>query len=165
MYPLPPSVTTELEDVYTWGKMHTIISDATFEKTDFLRDLTRLELARLMVAYEKNIAGNTIAQDSACDITAYSDYADIPTDMRQVVRDACSLGIMGWQNDKQHLLPAFRPNKIVTRAQLSAVLARYIYGDTFIGDMSTEWYVPYLTALHNDGIMNRIDQPDMVERR
>jgi lysophospholipase L1-like esterase len=165
MYPLPPSSTTELEDVYIWGKMHAIISDATFEKTDFLRDLTRIELARLMVAYEKNIAGNTIVQDSTCDISTYSDYADISADMRQIVRDACSLGIMGWQNDKQQLLPAFRPNKIVTRAQLSAVLARYLYGDSLMGDMSKEWYTPYMTALHNDGIMNLIDQPDMIERR
>ena len=160
-----PAFVSESQEIFEWWIENWLIDDTTFDKITFSSDLTREDLAKIMILYEKNLMNRIIKLDPRCDISLYSDYMDIGSEYRSFVAEACSLGIIWRQNDKLHILSSFKPKKTVTRAQLWAVLGRYLYGDDLVGDMSDNRYEWYLQALYDDKIMKQIKNPSMIEKK
>lgn len=150
----------EVVDAYEFGKKHGLTTKDLKEARlyDFLN---RGELAKMMSAYIKNVDGKEPVDNPVCDITTYGDYDSFDDELKMYIKMACDFGIMGWKNDKSGLIENFRPSAPVTRAELAAVLSRYLYGDEHAGpDMNA-----HLKALQEDGIMNNIDSPLSEELR
>ena len=128
--------------------------------------LNRQELAKIMVNYVKNVNGGKVAAEGlTCDLTQYSDYSLLNEEMRGYVKQACEMGIMGRQNDRGGMIPAFRPFDPVTRAEFGAVLSRVMYGEANNTPDVAGWYKGHLTALNNAGILTKIDMPYAQEIR
>jgi hypothetical protein len=62
-------------------------------------------------------------------------------------------------------MAVFNPRAFVTRAELSAVLSRFIYGNKYDIDSSNQWYKPHMDALYRGGYMKKLDAPMKIEQR
>lgn len=150
----------EVVDAYEFGKKHGLTTK-DLKEARLYDSLNRGELAKMMSAYIKNVDGKEPVDNPVCDITTYGDYDTFDDELKMYIKMACDFGIMGWKNDKSGLIENFRPSAPVTRAELAAVLSRYLYGDEHAGpDMNA-----HLAALQEDGIMNDISSPLSEELR
>lgn len=87
-------------------------------------------------------------------------------EQKYFVQQACSLGVMGRKNNKKETLGVFRPHDFITRAEFGTVLSRYLYGDTYNGNMQeNERYAGHLQALQKAKYMKFIHTPFARELR
>jgi hypothetical protein len=62
-------------------------------------------------------------------------------------------------------MDVFNPRALVTRAELSAVLSRFMYGRKYDIDSSNNWFKPHMDALNRAGYMRKLDDPMKIEQR
>lgn len=63
------------------------------------------------------------------------------------------------------MITRFRPNDLITRAEFSAVLSRYLYGNAYEGATGPLRYEKHLNALHDAGYIKNIATPQANELR
>ena len=100
-------------DAIIWAYENAIISGYTATTFGPNYKLTRGQFVTIMHRY----AGTPVASG---DLGVFSDAADIASGYRNAVRWAVANGVISGYNDG-----TFRPNTVITRAQLAAILARF----------------------------------------
>lgn len=130
--------------------------------------ILRKEVAKMMSMFTIQIIGiypNT--HKSWCD--QYPDVKNLSEEMQFYTKTACQLDLMGQKPDGTTPDDIFNPNDSVDRAQFGTILSRLIYGDVYNIYEGEETiykrYEKHLQALNNDGIMHKIDDPSMLEKR
>lgn len=160
--PVPTSSSDpEVVDAYEFGFANGLTT-LSIEKARLYEGLTRYELAKMISAFIKNVAGKEAVENPVCDITTFGDYASFDDEMKTYIKMACDYGVMGWKNDKSGLIANFNPFDVVTREQFAAVLSRYLFGDA---NNDANDLMKHLKALKAEGIMNLIDKPLTTEVR
>jgi hypothetical protein len=77
--------------------------------------VTRAEVADMIVKHYKDVLKQTIVRKDSCDPKNYSDYKSMNTATRENIYDVCSLGLMGWSNDRKIQIKNFRPSDYMTK--------------------------------------------------
>ncbi len=126
--------------------------------------LTREELARIMVQYVKNADARGLTKRVSCNLRSYRDFRTISRWYASSVVEACQYWLM-WIKTNQTQMELFNPRWFVTRAELSAVLSRFIYGNKYDIDDTNEWYRPHVNALAQGWIIKKLDNPMKIELR
>ncbi len=100
-------------DAIVWAYQNAIVTG--YDKTTFGPNdgLTRGQFVAIMYRY-------TGSPKTSGDLGVFSDSADIPNEFRNAVRWAVANDIVTGYADG-----TFRPNEVITRAQLAAILARF----------------------------------------
>ncbi|HOG15413.1 MAG TPA: hypothetical protein PK674_02390, partial [Candidatus Absconditabacterales bacterium] len=95
-------------------------------------------------------------------------------ELKDFMKTACELNLMGLHADGQTPKNNFDPNDIVTRAEFGTVFSRLLFGDMYnIKDESSVyknegyWYKDHLNALKSHGVMTQVDgdRPKYREKR
>ncbi len=136
----------------------------TYDEARLQAKIVRGEVAKMISKFYQNVLKKEIAHIDACNPSNYSDFATTDEETRGYIYDACSVGLMGWKNDKKAILDAFRPLDFITKAEFSAILSRMLY-DTVSDDTSEEWYAPHFAALKEHGILDDVSNPNENEIR
>ncbi len=119
----------------------------------------------MIANYAKNVQEKEVELDPKCEVKNFADYKSFSIETAKYVQEACSLGLMGLNNDKETTIKNFNPNGLVTRAMFGTVLSRAIYGDANNGKNGANDLKKHLKALKKDGIMNNISNPNVLEKR
>jgi hypothetical protein len=85
------------------------------------------------------------------------------TEYQRYAKIACQLGIM-WLDSKWNANTTFSPDVILTRAQFGTMLSRLLRWDAY-NSQPGQWYEAHLKALNENGIMKKINDPTMFEKR
>ena len=83
----------EIREAYTWAKEEGVTTQPTIQKARMLAPLTRGELAKMMVEWNRNEEFAKIGKNNEV-CTTYSDYDSADTETQQYMLEACSLGLM-----------------------------------------------------------------------
>lgn len=143
----------ERNESYFWACKEWIISDYNITNAKMDKELTRIEMARMLNIFSMEIIWNE--EDPSKNCNWYSDLTnsnDIYTAKR-----SCHLWIMWIWIDN------FRPNDSVSRAEFGTVLSRILYWDKY---NVTEWeyYKLHLQALKDNWIITN-DNPNIKEMK
>ena len=151
------------QDPYTFAKENGI---TTVELEDARLDaqIIRGEVAKMISRFYTNVLKKTIVHIDACKPENYSDYDTTDEETRWYIYDACSVGLMGWKNDKSVILDAFRPSAFITKAEFAAILSRMLY-NTQSDNNSETWFQPHVDALLENGIIQSFSSPNTFEIR
>lgn len=102
-----------------------------------------------------------------CD--AYNDISSLTPEMRFYAQTACQLNIMGLEQDGKTPKKSFDPYDLVDRPQFGTMLSRLVYGDKYNiypwEESLYQRYEKHLKALNRDGIMTKIQNPWILEKR
>lgn len=127
----------------------------SIDNADMYGNLTRVAMAKMVANYVLDLGLQELDTDKECNFPDVSASLDEAYD--NGVTKACQLGLMGVGIEK------FNPNGIVTRAEFGTVLSRALWGDEY--NDATPYYKAHLEALKAEGIMTKIDNPEMKEVR
>lgn len=127
----------------------------SIDNADMYGNLTRVAMAKMVANYVLDLGLQELDTDKECNFPDVSASLDEAYD--NGVTKACQLGLMGVGIEK------FNPNGIVTRAEFGTVLSRALWGDEYNG--ADPYYKAHLEALKAEGIMTKIDNPNMKEVR
>lgn len=151
------------QDPFTFAKDNGIttveLKDARLEA-----QIIRWEVAKMVSRFYQNVLKKTITHIDACNPSNYSDYATTDEETRWYIYDACSIGLMGWKNDKKTILDSFRPSDFITKAEFAAILSRMLY-NTQSDNNSETWFQPHVDALLQNGIIQSFTSPNAFEIR
>ena len=150
---------SELKDAYLYAYIQGISTMDTIEKAALDREITRAELAKMMVVYATKVLGKvTILSDSA----EYWDLWNIEGDLGAYIQLAYQLQIMGIDAEG-NALENFNPHQNVTRAEFATVFSRVLYGDKY-NQAGSEFYAQHFAALKAAKILKNTD-PTLQELR
>lgn len=158
---LGASYSSEIEGAYDYAFETGITTQDSIDEANMYGGLIRSHMAKMMANYATEVLGLTPDTDET-DCEDFSDINNQSAELQDYITEACQLGLMGRNNDGT-VASAFNPNGTVTRAQFGTVLSRALYGDTYNGGEPR--YGDHLSALQDDGVMNKIDNPNAVEVR
>jgi hypothetical protein len=151
-------------DAYTFAKENGITSMPTYETARMDNMIVRAEVAKIVVQFYKNVLKKDVARIDQCNPANFKDYDGMDTETRWFVRDVCSIGVMGWKNNKATTIEYFKPYNYITRAEVATVLSRMIY-NTESTDVSDTWYLVHMNVLVKDGILPNTSGPMVNESR
>ena len=143
---------TEEDAAYKFAFEKGITTMKSIKDADMKGNLTRGQMAKMMVNYAINVLGKTINTGAVCE---FADNTKQSTEMKEYAIKACQLGLMG-KNTKK-----FMPTSIVTRAELATVLSRMLYNTE---DSGSSYYVSHLKVLKDKGVITN-DNPKLKETR
>ncbi len=149
------SYSEELTEAYGYAKNKWITTMASIDDADMYGNLTRVAMAKMVANYVLDLGLQELDTTKECKFPDVSEALDAAYD--NGVTKACQLGLMGVGIEK------FNPNGIVTRAEFGTVLSRALWGDEY--NDATPYYKAHLEALKAEGIMTKIDNPNMKEVR
>lgn len=149
------SYDAELTEAYAYAKNKWITTMTSIDNADMYGNLTRVAMAKMVANYVLDLGLQELDTDKECNFPDVSASLDEAYD--NGVTKACQLGLMGVGIEK------FNPNGIVTRAEFGTVLSRALWGDEY--NDATPYYKAHLEALKAEGIMTKIDNPEMKEVR
>ncbi len=116
--------------------------------------MTRAQAAKMF----SNFAMNVLCR-KADDITiSYTDTANVDSTLAPYIVKAYQLGLMKWGKDN-----TFRPNEIITKAELNAVLTRMIL-KSYLSEESEVWYQKYNEVATKLGIITQWAKEEAVSR-
>ena len=160
--------TQEITDAFTRGYSLNITNKCPIVEARLDDGIRRKELAKMMTMFTIQVMG--IYPDTHkiwCD--QFTDVANISDEMKFFTKTSCQLNLMGLEPNGSTPKKVFDPNDFVDRAQFGTILSRLIYGDVYnvySGEETTyKWYEKHLRALYEDNIMNKIQDPFMLEKR
>jgi len=145
----------ELESAYEYAKGIGITTMPTIDDARMYDELTRAEMAKMMVTFLTTVKGDTIVAKDGCD---FPDLGEELGDLKDFATQACYAGLMGVGVDN------FRPYDKVTRAAFGTVMSRALWGEAN-NTTTPDRYTKHLEALKVAGIMNNITNPMMPEIR
>jgi len=149
------SYDAELTEAYAYAKGKSITTMDSIDNADMYGNLTRIAMAKMVANYVLDLNLQELDTTKECNFPDVSEALDAAYD--NGVTKACQLGLMGVGIEK------FNPNGIVTRAEFGTVLSRALWGEENNG--GNPYYAKHLQALKDEGIMNKIDNPNMKEVR
>lgn len=156
----------ELTDAFQFAYGLGVTTMCPIERANITWGLLRKDLAKMITEYAVTIVWlyPDITQ-KWCD--QYDDMEDQSSEMKFYSKIVCQLWLMGLKSDGITPLKSFDPNSFVTRAQFGTILSRLIFGDVYNIKEGEEivWYQKHLNALKENKIMNKIENPDMIEMR
>jgi hypothetical protein len=124
--------------------------------------LIRKEMAKMISNYAINVMGMTPDTSKACN---FNDIAAEDAEMKNYIKTACQLGLMGYKGDAVTKADAFNPNLPVSRAMFATLFARMMYGtDYATATDAANWAGPSLDALKAKGLLKNIN-PNLTEIR
>lgn len=160
--------TQEITDAFTRGYNLNITNKCPITSANLDGNIIRKELAKMMTMFTIQVVGlypNT--HKIGCD--AFTDTGNLSDEMKFFTKTACQLGLMGLESDGKTPQEKFNPEWLVNRAQFGTILSRLIYSDQYNiysgEEQIYKWYEKHLTALNKDSIMNKIQDPLMLEKR
>ena len=96
----------------------------------------------------------------------FSDINQESKELQDYMTQSCELWMMWLWSDGLTVNDEFWPNREVPRAEFGSAFSRLLFWTQYA---SYKWdplyYVPHLNALKENGIMNQIDDPWLIERR
>jgi uncharacterized delta-60 repeat protein len=153
----------EMQSAYQFAFDNKMTRPIWENKQSIYSPLTREELARIMSAYIKNVDKKKIPQNKECNLEKYEDYRSINRGNRVAVLEMCNLGLF-WVKSDGKPIALFNPKWIVTRAEMSTILSRYLYGSKY----NSEWemrYVTHMNALKATWVIKTSTSPTKKEIR
>ncbi|MCX6823335.1 MAG: S-layer homology domain-containing protein [candidate division SR1 bacterium] len=147
-----PNFTQEYNDAYNFALSKGLTTMSTIAKANMKGDLTRAAMAKMIVNYAINVLGRTLDTTAKCNFT---DMSKQTQEMKDYATKACQLGLMGKD------VTTFKPNNLVTRAQLGTVLSRMLYNTP---DSGKPYYTVHLSVLQTNGVI-KDTTPTRIERR
>jgi hypothetical protein len=156
----------ELVDAFQFAYGLGVTTMCPIDAADMTWNLSRKHLAKMITEYAVTIVGlYPDITKTWCDM--YDDMDDQSSEMKFYSKIVCQLWLMGLESDGIEPLKSFHPNEVVTRAQFGTILSRLIFGDAYnIKERDTDiWYQKHLNALKENKIMNKIENPEMIEMR
>ena len=151
------SYTQETIDAYLWAFQNWITTQSSIKKANVEWEVTRQAMAKMIVNFSKNILGTAQVKQNGTNTCKFSDEKKITQDLRDSVKEACELWLMGQWVKK------FDPKGTLSRAQFWTILSRALWWDTY--DWGTPYYEKHLQALQEAWIMNNINNPHAKELR
>ena len=145
---------SELKQAYNWAYDNWVTTQDSIDKANMMWNITRAELAKMIVWYLINVIGDQQIVQNWCEFT---DLGGIDESLKNGVLQSCYLWIM-WQ-----WIIQFRPNDVVTRAEFGTVLSRMLWWDKY--GWGSIFYEKHLKALNSMWIMNNISSPQDKEVR
>ena len=113
--------------VYTWAEKHGL-TNFPIAKPRLLRPVGRYELARMLVAFTKNIQQENIQRSLYCNPQLYADARQFNQEMLPVIFSICDLGYMGRgvdaKTNKDIPIEYFRPFYPITDEELATTFRR-----------------------------------------
>ena len=149
----------ELQGAYDYAFKVGVTTKSSIDQANMLGNLKRVEMAKMMTNYAKEVLNKTPDTSKVC---AFKDVSKESPDMQDYMVQSCQLGLMGVDADG-NAKDTFKPQGIVTRAEFGTVLSRALYGDANQG--GTPYYAGHLKALNDAGIMKDITNPERVLMR
>ncbi len=115
----------EMETAFVFAHENGLTTTETCMSARMTDSLTRGEAAKIISNFAMNILDKTPDSSMKC---VFSDMIDADSETRTYAKTACQLGLMGLKGDGT---PAetFSPNEIVTKAQITTILSRLLWGD------------------------------------
>ena len=138
---------------YFWAYNNWITSMESFKEANIEWKLTRIEMAKMLSQYARNIIGKVPAN---VDVPEFSDITnELDEQYNYGVSRAYKLWIMWIWIDK------FRPFDTVTRAEFATALWRLLYN---IEDWKDVYYSTHLAKLKSEWVISN-DDPNLQELR
>ena len=82
----------ELVEAYTWAKAETVTTKATIQEARMYDQITRGELAKMMVERKKGRGAEVEGSEgNGCVAETYSDYANADEETKQYMLEACTM--------------------------------------------------------------------------
>lgn len=153
VFSVTSAYTQEQIESYNWAYEYGITSQPTIEAANLDGNITRQAFSKMIANYLENLAWTNLYV-----LCNFTDTDKIAPDLQLYTRVVCGHGIM-WKNGSN-----FNPTQPVDRAQLWTVLSRILWWDE---NNSTwkQYYIYHLNALKQNGIMNKIDNPQTYAKR
>lgn len=143
----------ELNNAYLYAYDIGITTIPTIQKANITWSLIRAHMAKMMVNYAIKVLNKYPEESSWC---VFTDTASQSTEMKNYIKRACQLGLMGIGNTK------FNPSNEVTRAEFGTVLSRALYENKYDG--WAPYYLNHLNALKDKSIISKTT-PSLKEQR
>ncbi len=153
----------EMQTAYQFAYENKMTRNTLENKQTLYAPLTREELAKIMSSYIKNVDKKVIPQNKACTLEKYQDYRSINRTYRLSVLEMCNLGLM-WVKSDGTPIAIYNPKWIVTRAELSTILSRYLYGKKYNKDWEDR-YINHMNALKTTWVIKTSTAPTKREIR
>ena len=161
IYAFGANYTTELVQAYDYAHDHGITTMSSIDNADMYGNLTRIAMAKMLANYAIDVLGLTPDTTKECTFPDVTAALDAQYD--NWVTKACQLGLMGVG------IKNFNPNGIVTRAEFGTAFSRALNANDAdkLAEMNKAdpYYKEHLNFLKEEGIMNNISDPNMVEVR
>jgi len=161
-----PSYSVELNQAYQFAYDFGITTMCPIENADMEWQLLRKHMAKMLAEFAIVIVWIYPDLNKLwCD--QYDDIEYQTPETRFYAKTVCQLSLMGLESNWIDPLESFMPEEVVTRAQFWTILSRLIFVWEYnIKKWDTmDWYVKHLNALKQHKIMNKIENPWMVELR
>ena len=146
----------ELAKVYQWAEENWIIPSKDINKANLNLEISREEIAEIMVNYAINILWRQAT------LTGNANYQDVTASDSKYIQLAYQYQIMGvdvnWNPTKK-----FNPKKLVNRWEFGTIFSRVLFGATYNLNW-TNYYVNHLNALNKANIITNIN-PNLKERK
>jgi hypothetical protein len=156
----------ELNNAFQFAYRFWITTICPIQKANVEWVLLRNHFAKMITEFAIDIVGKTPNPNIKwCD--AFDDIWRQTLEMKNYIKQACQLWLMGFESDWVQVSTSFNPTFVVTRAQFWTVLSRLLFGSRY-NIKSWEdfvWYKKHLSALRANRIMNNIDSPFDNEMR
>ena len=152
-------VDQELKDAYVYAFLNGITTQATIEKAELDRGITRAEMAKMMAVFATKISDKERVKTG---IVKYADVDSSLGDLADYILLAYQLQIMGIDANGNPI-ENFNPHAEVTRAEFATVLSRILYGNKY-NQQGSDFYSKHLQALKNASILKNTT-PTMKELR
>ena len=153
------SFSNELQGAYDYAYGIGITTQSTIDSANMYGNLLRAHMAKMMVAYAKEVKGMTA--DTSVKVN-FTDIAGQSAELQGYIVEAAQMGLMGLNSDGS-VATKFNPTGVVTRAEFGTVLDRVINGSANNG--GTPYYAAHLAALKSAGVMTNISTPNANEVR
>lgn len=160
------SYSQELIDAFQFAYGLGVTTMCPIEKADITWNLLRKHLAKMITEYAVTIVWlYPDVTKKWCDM--YDDMKNQTSETNFYSKMVCQLWLMWLESDGIDPLKSFTPNDVVTRAQFWTILSRLIFGDAYNTKEKENivWYKKHLNALKDHNIMNKIENPYMIEMR
>lgn len=153
------SFSNELQGAYDYAYGIGITTQSSIDSANMYGNLLRAHMAKMMVAYAKEVKHMT--PDTSVRVN-FTDISGQSAELQDYIVEAAQMGLMGLNSDGS-VATKFNPTGVVTRAEFGTVLDRVLNGNANNG--GTPYYAAHLAALKSAGVMTNIATPNANEVR
>jgi hypothetical protein len=150
------------QGIYERAKEYGLTSMPTYEAFRPSDNITRSELAKVVVAYAKSKTDLRPKANVAC--SQFRDLNEVNPELQDYIIQACELGLMGLFSDGKTVKTSFNPNDAVILAEVATTVSRLLWGELYEGT-EEQWYQNHLFALGKEEMIKTDRDPMMVETR
>jgi len=157
---IPSAYDKELIKSYKYACELWLTDDNNLENTAMLSSISRIEIAQMLSEFATKVFMKEENHEINCQFDDMKNYNERE---QNYAISVCQLWLM-WLEYDGNPAKEFNPTWFITRAEFGTVFSRLLYWKKYNGDAEIR-YRPHLNALKMDGIMTKIDEPDMLEQK